>query len=255
MPSAKNNVVLVAGGTGFVGKRVVALLEKKDYRVIVHHRQRKAIPTHADIIVNLVGIIREDDQTYKDAHVDFTAWLVRLGKKPYGRQFVEMCAIGADAKGTAYQRSKAQAEEIVKNSSLPYAIVRPSMIFGADDKSINMFRRVARTGFFPLFANGTTQPVSVDTVAQVVVAAVENRIRNRTVEVGGPEIFTYDQLLDRIHPGGRTFKARILTGIATTLGEWFIALPTKEQVTMLSQDNTTKYKTVDSPGIKNPRLK
>lgn len=252
----KNMVVLVAGGSGFVGRRVVQLLAERGHRVIIHSRANKVVPTHADVIINLVGIIREDEQSFKEAHVDFTKWLIGLGRKLKVRQFVQMSAIGARPDGTHYHRTKFQAEELVKASGLPYVIVRPSMIFGPEDRSVNRFRGIARTGFFPLLAEGAVQPVSVDTVAHMIVAAAEGRMRDRTVEVGGPEAFTYAQLVDRIHPGVRAFRLpRPLVGMLTFFGEYIPAFPTKEQVAMLSESNTTKDRTAQRLKIRNPRLR
>jgi len=252
----KQLVILVTGGTGFLGKRVVSLLQKNGHRVIVHHRGVQAIPTHADVIVNLVGVIREDEQTFKEAHVDKVAWVLRLGKKLGVRQFVQVSALGVPYAVTNYQKTKLHAEQLVKESGLHYVIVRPSMMFGKEDKSINMFRTVCRTGFFPLFANGNVQPVSVDVVAQLIVVAVEGKLKNRVVEVAGPEIFTYAQLADRIHPGVRLLKLpRFFITIITLFGSFIHSLPTKEQVVMLGQSIVTKEKTLERLGIKNVTLK
>lgn len=229
-------------------------LAAKGHRVISHSRENKVVPTHADAIINLVGIIREDDETFKEAHVDMTKWLLGLGKKLKVRQFVQMSSIGARPDGSAYHKTKFQAEELVKKSGLPFVIVRPSMIFGPEDRSINNFRSIARTGFFPLFADGKVQPVHVDTVAAVIVAAVEGRIKNRVVEVGGPEVFNYSLMIDRIHPGVRTFRMPV-KGVFTLLGKRIKSLPTKEQVAMLAEDNITKDRTVERLRIKNPKLK
>jgi uncharacterized protein YbjT (DUF2867 family) len=249
----KNMVILVAGGSGFVGRSVVQLLEKKGHRVIIHSRANKVVPTHADVIINLVGIIREDDQSFKEAHVDFTKWLVGLGRKLKVRSFVQLSALGARPDGSQYHRTKFQAEEIVKASGIPYVIIRPSVIFGADDMSINRFRAISRTGFLPLLANGTVQPVSVSTVAEMVVAGAEGRMKNRVVELGGPEVFTYKQLADRIHHGVRTFP--FPAGIITPFGRFMKSLPTSEQVKMLAENSVTKDRTVDRLKIKNPRLR
>jgi NADH dehydrogenase len=249
-------VVLVAGGTGFLGREVVTLLEREGHRVIVSGRKVRAVPTHADVIINCVGIIRESgEQMFQRAHVEHTQWLLRLGKKLHVRQFVHVSAIGAAPKGTAYQRSKWAAEQAVIASGLPYAIIRPSMIFGAGDKSVNTLRKLCRTGFFPLLADGTVQPVSVSTVARVIAAATDKRIRNRIVEVGGPEVMTYRELADRIHGGVIVVRIpRPIVGIITFFGDYLSAFPTTEMVTMLAEPNTTNDKTIDRLGIKNPKL-
>jgi NADH dehydrogenase len=252
----KRQTVLVVGGTGFVGRRVVELLKRAGHDVIIYHRGYRAVPTHADVIINCVGIIREDAESFKEAHVDLVRWLVRLAKKLKVKQFVQVSAIGVEHESTAYQRSKHTAEHIIRASGVPYAVIRPSMVFGRDDKSVNRFRALCRTGFFPLLANGRVQPVSVDTVAAVIVAAANLRIRNRVVEIAGPEVFTYRELADRIHPGVRVVKVprwivALVAGASPVVRSW----PTKEMVRMLRQESVTKDKTVARLRIKNPRLR
>lgn len=256
----KGRAILVAGGSGFLGRRVVALLEKGGHTVIIHNKTHKTIPTHADMIINCVGIIREDDQTFREAHVDLTQSLIRIGKKLGVGQFVQVSALGVENNATEYQRTKLRAEKLVEQSGLPYVILRPSMMFGSDDRSINRLRAVCRTGFFPLFGNGRVQPVSVDTVAKTIVAATEQKIKNRTIEIGGPEIFTYKELVNRLHPGVRTFKLpSFIAKPLVILSSLFKSLPTKEQVKMLQQDNVVKDKfsvrTLGRLKIQNSRLK
>jgi len=196
--------ILVAGGTGFVGSKVVELLRKDGHETIIYHRGQRAVPTHADIIINCVGIIREDGETFKEAHVDLVRWLVRLGRKLRVRQFVHVSALGVEHERTAYQRSKLHAERIIQSSGLPYAIIRPSMIFGDRDRSVNLFRKMCRTGFFPVLAKGTVQPI-----------------------------------------------VRLMALFARVIR----TLPTKEQLIMLGQQNTTGDRTVVRLGIDNPRLR
>lgn len=239
-----------------MGRRVTQLLEKRGHRVIISNRQQRSVPTHADAIIDLIGIIREDEeQTYERVHVENTQWLVGLGRKLKVKRFVQVSALGADPDGTPYQRSKAKAEKIVIESGLQYTIIRPSVIFGPDDRSINRIRAIARTGVFPVVAQGRMQPVSVDTVAAVIVAAAERRTRKPIVEVGGPEVFTLAELADRVHPGVHTFRlARPIAGIIAFFGEWLQYLPNQEQLQMLRQENTTKDQSVQRLRIKNPRL-
>ena len=255
MQKSQNMTILVAGGTGFVGRHIVALLKKNGHDVIIYHRGLRSVPTHADMIVNCIGIIREERETFHEAHIDLSKWLVRLGKKLKVRHFVQISAIGVEHETTAYQRTKAAAERIVKSSGLSYTIIRPSMIFGEEDKSINQFRKICRTGFFPLFGNGKVQPVHVNVVAQVALAAVDGKLNKRTVEVAGPEVFTYKELAQRLHPGVHTFKlpGAVSRTIVASSG-LFTFLPTKEMVTMLRQDNTTQDRIVEKLGINNIRL-
>ncbi len=168
-------IILVAGGSGFLGSKVVELLKKGGHTVIVHNRLMHSVPTYADVIVNCVGIIREGRQGFKTVHVDKTRWLVNLGRKLHVKQFVQVSAIGADLEGTPYQRTKRQAEMLVEKSGMPYAIIRPSIIAGPGKSATEMFRKISRTGFMPLFANGKVQPVHRDTVAKLVVSHATNQ--------------------------------------------------------------------------------
>ncbi len=248
--------VLVVGGTGFLGRRVVALLQQRGHTTIVYHRGYRAVPTRADVIVNCAGILREWGQTFQEVHVDLTSWLLRLAKKLSLERFVMVSAIGARPDGTAYQRSKWQAEQLVLESGIEFVIVRPSLIFGPGDRSVNLFRAFSRTGFCPLLSEVAVQPVHVDTVARVIVAAVEGEIENRTVEVGGPEVFTYRELLDRIHRGVRAVRLpEPLVRLLVKFSRLHHAIPTAEMIMMLREDNVTTDRTVAELGIQNPKLR
>ncbi len=248
--------ILVAGGTGFVGRRIVDLLAKKGHDVIIYHRNYRAVPTHADMIINCVGIIREGTETFHEAHIDLTTWLVRLGKKLKVEHFVQISAIGVEKQTTAYQRTKAASERVVQKSGLNYTIVRPSLIFGSEDKSINSFRAICRTGFFPVMSKAKVQPVDVDVLSQVVYSAVEGKLNNKIVEVAGPEVFTYGELAQRLHPGVRLIKMpRSVSSSLTVFSSVFKTLPTKEMLIMLRQDNVATNNIVDKLAIKNVILK
>lgn len=247
-------IVLVAGGTGFVGSSVVKILQENGHETIVYHRKFRAVPTHVDAIVNCVGIIKERHQTFREAHVDITKWLVGLGKKLNVKKFVQISALGADVHGVSYQRTKAQAEKIVRESMLPYVILRPSMIFGKGDKSINTFRRIAQTGFFPVLSHAKVQPVHVNIVANVVLASLTGKLHSTTVEVAGPEVLTYEEIADRIHPGVITFTVPDVFVDALTLFSWIPSVPTKDMVRMLRQDNVATTNVVSTLKLKNQKL-
>jgi NADH dehydrogenase len=114
-----------------------------------------------------------------------------------------MSALGARPEpADPYHVTNFRADEYVKASGLAYTILRPSVIYGPRDQSINLFvRQIQRLNFFPIIGDGQyqLQPVPVATVARALALALElPQTENRTYEVGGPAPLTFDELIDTI---------------------------------------------------------
>ncbi|MDP1661369.1 MAG: NAD(P)H-binding protein [Phycisphaerales bacterium] len=187
------NTVAVAGGTGFVGRRIVAALLSRGYavRVLARDAQDAAarlgpanalkiiegdvldrdaparLVEGAQAVINLVGIIREKrqpgrrPQTFQGMHVDATGALLQATGDAGIRRYVHMSALGVapDAKAE-YARTKYEAEQIVRRTGLDWTIFRPSLIHGADGEFVAMARRLAAGDvppffFIPFFARFT----------------------------------------------------------------------------------------------------
>jgi NADH dehydrogenase len=234
------DLIVVFGGSGFVGRQVVKALAKAGKRVRVAVRrphlahdlrvagdvgQIQLIQANvrypdsiaralegADGVVNLVGILFEKGkQSFFDVQEEGAAAVAAHAAKLGIKRFVQMSAIGADPKsGSRYARTKGEAEHSVRTALPDAVIVRPSIIFGPEDGFFNRFADMAKFGPLPLIGGGKTkfQPVFVGDVARAIVNALDNPLaRGKTFELGGPKTYSFKDLLRYVmdttnrHPG------------------------------------------------------
>jgi uncharacterized protein YbjT (DUF2867 family) len=221
-------LVTVFGGSGFLGRHVVRALARLGYRVRVavrrpelagflqpagrvgqihavqanlrHPASVEAATRDADVVVNLVGILFESGRQTFDAVQAFGAEAVALAAAAYGARLVHVSAIGADQNAPSrYARSKATGEKLVLAAVPSAVILRPSILFGAEDDFFNKFAAMARLSpALPLVGGGHTrfQPVFAGDVAAAVVAAIEGRAKDRgPYELGGPEVKSFKELM------------------------------------------------------------
>jgi NADH dehydrogenase len=277
----ENTLVTVFGGSGFVGHQVVRRLARDGFRVRVASRK----PSHAlslqplgtvgqialvradirneaevaralegaDIVVNLVGILRESGgRTFAAVHVQGAATVARWAAKAGARRLIHVSAIGADAASrSAYARSKAEGEKAVREAFPRVTILRPSIVFGPGDGFFNRFASLMRLSraVFPLFGGGRTrfQPVFVGDVADAVANAISDETTcGRTYELGGPAIYSFREILELISRMIERKRAFIpipffLLDLGAALTGWLPFAPvTLDQARLLRRDNVVK---------------
>ncbi len=273
----RNAVVTVFGGSGFLGRYVVRRLAAAGarVRVICRHPHKamhlKPMGEVGQITLERGDVLRTDDlsrfvegSTYV---VNLIGILFEFGRQRFGplqaeapgriaeaaraagvEQLVQMSAIGADPESDAdYARTKAAGEAAVREVLPDAVILRPSVVFGPEDDFFNRFGAMAQLSpFLPLINGGKTrfQPVYVDDVAQaVVLGLLEERLRGRTFELGGPEVLTFKELLEYLlETLGRHRALVSLPGSVARMQAWFMEfLPnpplTRDQITLLGHDN------------------
>ena len=225
-------LVTVFGGSGFLGRYVVQALAKTGCRIRVAVRrpnyaihlqtqgsvgQIHAVQANlryedsvkralegADAAVNLVGILQPSGKQTLDAvHAKGAGLVARAAREAGARALVHVSALGAGPKSRAtYARSKARGEELVRENFIQSVILRPAIVFGAEDEFFNRFATMARfTPVLPLFGGGKTrfQPVFVGDVAKAVVAGLDGRARAGVpYELGGPSIYTFREIFRMI---------------------------------------------------------
>ena len=226
--SPYDTLVVVYGGSGFLGRHVVRALAKRHYRIRVavrrpelagylqplgrvgqihavqsnlrHAASVEAAARDAQVLINLVGILFERGRQRFDAIHTYGAEQVALAANAHGARMVHVSAIGADENSpSAYARSKASAEKLVLAAQPSTTIMRPSILFGPEDDFFNRFAALARfSPVLPLIGGGLTrfQPAFVGDVAAAIADAVDGKTRPGAIyELGGPEVRTFKQLM------------------------------------------------------------
>lgn len=224
-----SDLIVVFGGSGFVGKHVVRALAKRGKRVRVAMRrphlghelrvlgdvgQIQLVQANvrfpesvdralegADGVVNLVGVLAEKGkQNFTALHAEAAGAIAEAAAKYGVKRFVQMSAIGAAAKGARYARSKFAGEQKVREAIPEAVILRPSIVFGPEDTFFNRFAQMATMApALPLIGGGKTkfQPVFVGDVADAACAALDRAdARGRTFELGGPGVYTFKRLME-----------------------------------------------------------
>lgn len=196
--------IVVTGGTGFVGRHLVASLCEGGHEVVVLSRRtgvavtdRDALTrafTGADAVVHCAGINREIcDQTYEAVHVRGTASVVDATRRIGARRLVMLSFLRARPDGPSpYHRSKWAAEELVRGSGLEHSIVKAGVIHGRGDHMLDHLSRALFT--FPVFGlvgltDRPIRPMAVADIVHLLAAAAcgDARLANRTVAATGPE--------------------------------------------------------------------
>jgi NADH dehydrogenase len=278
---ATRRVATAFGGSGFIGRYVVKRLAQRGFIVRVAVRDPEAalflkpmgavgqvVPLYAsvmneatvhravagaEVVVNLVGALTESRGASFDAvHTEGAERIARLAAANGVRQLVQISAIGADPDSPSrYGSTKGKAERAVVSAFPTATILRPSLVFGVEDKFFNRFAEIARIApFMPVIAGDThMQPVFVADVADAVMAAqASDAAMGKVYELGGPRVWTFREILAFILKQTRRHKrlVDIPMGIARLQAAIMQHMPgkplTPDQLLMLSKDN------VVSPG-------
>lgn len=297
--SATRKTATVFGGSGFVGQHIVAALSAAGWKIRVAVRNprraeslKKSYPAvetiksnitsyeevlqaikGADAVINCVGILAKNGaQNFYNIHIEGAGLIAKASHDAGVKHLVHISAIGAHHNGPAlYAKTKALGEQAVLAHFPTAVILRPSIVFGAEDSFFNRFAAMTQLSpFLPAIGGGgmTFQPVYVDDVAGAVMAALSDKARAGTIyELGGPEILSFKELLQRVG----TYTSR--GAIPLSMPFWFakcLAIVTKplpigirpityDQVLLLDKDNVVspaaqnEQRTLQSLGITQPR--
>jgi uncharacterized protein YbjT (DUF2867 family) len=222
-------MILVTGGTGFVGPHVVHALRARELpvRVLVRDTRRgtraaawgaelavgdvtdpaslRAATAGVDTVVHLVAIIKGSRADFERVMAEGTRNLVAAAKEAGVRRFVLMSALGVNEQtknAVPYFAAKWEMEQAVKESGIEHVIFRPSFVFGKDGGALPTFIRLARFApVTPIVGPGTLrlQPIWVEDVAEHFARAVDpGPAANRAFELGGPDAPTWNEFWERL---------------------------------------------------------
>jgi NADH dehydrogenase len=208
--------------------------------------------------VNLIGILHETGRrTFAEVQGALPGRIAAAAAAEGVARLVQISAIGADPASTsAYAQSKAEGERRVREAFPDATILRPSIVIGPEDDFFNRFAALARMlPALPLIGGGRTrfQPVYVGDVAQAVVAAlVRDDCRGQTYELGGPQTYTFAELMRYMLKvvGRRRLLLTVPFGVAMVQARFLELLPepplTRDQVELLKVDNVVSS---EMPGL------
>ena len=237
--------ILILGGTGFVGRHVCEKLTRMGCSMTVITRrasQAAAIQNlprvrvlegdvynsaflaqcmaQHDVVINLIAILHGTEAAFSKAHVQLPQVIAEACLASGVKRLIHISALGASPDGpSAYQRSKAQGEALLKQAGLDLTLLQPSVIFGADDKFLNLFAQLQQIAPVVPLAGASTrfQPVWVEDVASAVAHCVmDAKTQGHTYEICGPEIWTLKELVQ---------KSGQWAGVKGGRGRWVFGIP------------------------------
>ena len=224
-------MILVTGGTGFVGPRVVHALRERDkpVRALVRNPSGRSATTlaawgaelvqgdmtdreslrraveGAEVVVHLVAIRQGGDEAFRQVMEQGTRELVAAAREAGVRRFVLMSALGTSEETkdlVPYYRAKWEQEQTLRASGLDHVIFRPSFVFARDGGILPTFRKLAKlTPVTPIIGSGQQriQPIWIEDVGGYFAQSVDAaEAANRTFELGGPDVVSWNEFWQRL---------------------------------------------------------
>ena len=270
--------ILILGGSGFVGRHVIEHLHRLGARITVPTRRLDAarhlwslprvevqradatdpatlaaLMAGHDAVVNLIAILHGSAERFEQVHVELPRRIAAACAASGVRRLVHVSALGAaEDAPSRYQRSKARGEAVLRQAAatgaLEPTLLRPSVIFGAGDRFLNLF--VGLQKLFPLIplagAEARFQPVWVRDVASALVRCLQEPASiGQTYELCGPDVWSLRELVHAagVWAGVRGGRGRPIVGLPAALGwvqalamEWLPGEP------LMSRDNLDSMK-------------
>lgn len=239
----KTRDIVILGGTGFVGRQLVAALAADGHRITVPTRRRAA---HPDVLfppsvvvveidvyrpdalaellrgkhaaINLVGILNERGDSgrgFERAHVELTRLLIEACRASGVKRLLQMSALNAGRGTSHYLRTRGEADASVKFSGLDWTLFQPSVIFGRGDGLFCRFASLLKVAPVLPIAGGDVKfaPVFVGDVVEAFRRALTNpQTIGQTYELYGPDVLTLKRIVR-------------MTAAALGLKRWVIPLP------------------------------
>jgi len=285
-------IIAIFGAGGFLGKHLMRQLTKLDYRVKVATRNPylkgylkplgnpgqielfktnifnpediKQVLKNCDLAINLVGILYETKkQKFSQVHEKFPYLLSNLCNEIGVKNLVHVSALGVrEGHISKYMQSKLEGEKNIQKVFKPSVILRPSLVFGPEDKFFNVFASIAQfSPALPLIGGGKVKfsPIYVGDVAKAIVKTLKlENSKPKIYELGGPKNYSFKELMEILLEEIK--KKRFLIPIpfsVAKLQSYFLQmmpnpLLTSDQVDMLKYNNIVsgEYPTLEDLGIR-----
>lgn len=257
--------ILITGATGFIGSHITESLVKSGHEVTVCARDVvtvkkrwpgiKAVPADfvtdnqvsdwldklddIDVVVNTVGIISEKgQQTFSALHTDTPVALFKACEEKGIKRVIQVSALVADDDAfVPYQLSKKKADDALRQLSLDWFILRPSLVYGEKGTSTRFFNFLASFPLLPLVAGGKQliQPVHIDDLVEAVLACLSSTDTKQTIDVVGPEQISLSEWLQRLRTKKGKGKLHVVPVPYTLINK--MSHLTQHVIPLLAPDN------------------
>jgi uncharacterized protein YbjT (DUF2867 family) len=218
--------VLVTGGTGVIGHGLISALQRRGHRVrlLTRHADHDAgewkhvEPWEGDVtdpasllhsgdecdaVVHVSGIVTESppELTFQRVNIDGTRHVIDEAERAGVARLVYISSLGAERGRSDYHRSKRDAELLVGRFSRAWVVLRPGNVYGPGDSVVSPLLQMVRTlPVIPVVGGDKRfQPIWYEDVGEAIASCVERGdLAGRTLELGGPDVTTVDELLERL---------------------------------------------------------
>lgn len=264
--------LLITGASGGLGRRLVpAVLAREKVKVrVLEHRAAVGVPEceptpgaledldslisatcGIDAALHLAALTHSsNEEDYFKVNVEGTRNLIRACGRNTVRRFIFMSSGAAHPEGGAYSESKLAAEGVVKQSGLPWVILRPREVYGAGGKEgiDQLIAWVRKFPVIPVIGSGSysLSPVFIeDVVAAAVETVFRREITDETLALAGPEELTFTALIDRlcdhfkVRVGKIFLPVPLVVGMIRALNALTIKTPVRDQVQRLLCDKSS----------------
>lgn len=275
---------LLLGGTGFLGRALCEHLVnwEVDKRItvatrrLVRARELQFLPTTVpiecdvhddaqleqlvaghDAVVNLIGILHGSAAEFDHAHVRLARRLAAACERTGVKRVLQVSALGVDGdKPSHYLRSKAEAESVLRGAALDLTVLRPSVMFGAGDRLLNLFATLQMVlPIVPLAAaDARLQPVWVEDVAEALLRCLQRLDTiGQTYECAGPQVMSLSELVRLAGRCSGRERAQLHLGEALGgLQAWFMEM--LPGTPLISRDNLRSLSVPNVAGGQYPGL-
>jgi len=264
-------VISIFGGTGFIGTELINQLVKMPVKILVFTRNKNKanhLKSHpkvtilefssqnplsdnlkrSDVIINLVGILHEyKNIRFSMVHEDFVNKIIKAALKHNIKRLIHLSALGVSKKSLSrYLYSKYKTEIIIENKfkENDWTILRPSIVFGLNDKFINLFKSLVR--FLPVIflvsPKSEFQPIHVRDLVDIIIKSInDKKTFKKTFNLAGPKKYTFYEIIKLITKCDK--KYNIVIGLNKTMSYLFVRLLMLSPVKIITTDNLKSMET------------
>ena len=230
--------VFLTGGTGFIGKRLIKELVRCEeiekiwvlYRTEIPFENGKVrwikgdmdhqpkLPKEERIttVIHCAALMAGScpSKTLYENNIRWTEQIIRFCRKNQVKKLILFSSINVRLKHRgAYAESKIRCEELVRESGIPFGIIRPALVYGKGKNGItSLMSYIRKLPFVPVFGDGHAkeQPIHVNDLAKLTVRYVLDTEASQVIELCGREAMEYDELVRRLAKKMGKKKVRIL---------------------------------------------